>query len=341
MQIINGKWKAIPKQTYIAIFSGCFLAISCVGFLAYWMALDPVTVEADGKKLQWSTVSGTVGQALREKQIALHEGDEVVPGLDAKVTKDLRIQVIRSFPVQVTIAGKTVQVNTISKSVREVLQRAKVSFDSDDKILPALETVVTPGQTIRVISVTEKVETVQVAINPATEYRKDRTMERGVQKVLRQAVPGMLERQVKVVYEDGKPTRRLKMAERILKPAINGIVALGIKPIVSTLVTSRGTYRYIELKNMVATAYYPGPESTGKYAAQARTYTGKKAGFGLVAVDRRVIPLGTMLYIEGYGKAEAADIGAAIKGNRIDLCFETYREAIMYGRRNVKVYILE
>jgi 3D (Asp-Asp-Asp) domain-containing protein len=92
---------------------------------------------------------------------------------------------------------------------------------------------------------------------------------------------------------------------------------------------------------MEATAYYPGPESCGIYARNGRTYTGKKAGFGTVAVDKRVIPLGTKLYIEGYGYAEATDIGGAIKGNRIDLCFETYREAEMFGRRKVKVYILE
>ena len=46
------------------------------------------------------------------------------------------------------------------------------------------------------------------------------------------------------------------------------------------------------------------------------------------------------MYIEGYGEGIAADIGGAIKGNRIDLCFDTYEEAIQWGRRTVKVYIL-
>jgi len=51
--------------------------------------------------------------------------------------------------------------------------------------------------------------------------------------------------------------------------------------------------------------------------------------------------LGSRLYVPGYGHALAADVGGAIKGNRIDLCFDTYNEAIQYGRRTVKVYILE
>jgi 3D (Asp-Asp-Asp) domain-containing protein len=66
-----------------------------------------------------------------------------------------------------------------------------------------------------------------------------------------------------------------------------------------------------------------------------------KAGKGVVAVDPRVIPLGTRLYIEGYGVAVAGDVGSAIKGRRIDLGFGTYAEAIRWGRRNVRVQILD
>lgn len=91
---------------------------------------------------------------------------------------------------------------------------------------------------------------------------------------------------------------------------------------------------------MEATGYYPGPECTGE-SADGLTATGKIATYGIVAVDPKVIPLGTMLYVEGYGRAEAADVGGAIKGDRIDLCFRTYREALVYGRKRVRVYFLE
>jgi 3D (Asp-Asp-Asp) domain-containing protein len=60
-----------------------------------------------------------------------------------------------------------------------------------------------------------------------------------------------------------------------------------------------------------------------------------------VAVDPRVIPLRSRLYVEGYGLAIAGDTGRAIKGNRIDLGFNTYREAMRFGRRSVIVHILE
>jgi len=61
-----------------------------------------------------------------------------------------------------------------------------------------------------------------------------------------------------------------------------------------------------------------------------------KAQHGVVAVDPRVIPLGTRLNVEGYGNCIAGDTGSAIKGNRIDLCFDTLAECNAYGMRKVK-----
>ncbi|MER3495758.1 MAG: hypothetical protein C4320_02400, partial [Armatimonadota bacterium] len=65
------------------------------------------------------------------------------------------------------------------------------------------------------------------------------------------------------------------------------------------------------------------------------------AGYGQVAVDPRVIPLGTMVYVENYGFAIASDTGGAIKGNRIDLCYRTNAECLRFGRRKVRVHILK
>ena len=87
---------------------------------------------------------------------------------------------------------------------------------------------------------------------------------------------------------------------------------------------------------MVATAY--SPEEPG---LNDSTASGLKATRGIAAVDPAVIPLGTRLHVEGYGYALAADTGSAIKGMRIDLCFDTLEECRAYGRRTVKVEILD
>lgn len=84
---------------------------------------------------------------------------------------------------------------------------------------------------------------------------------------------------------------------------------------------------------MDSTAYSP--------LAGSHTASGSEVAVGLVAVDPSVIPLGTRLYIEGYGYAYAADTGGAIVGNRIDLFFDSEWQCNQWGRRTVKVYILE
>ena len=100
--------------------------------------------------------------------------------------------------------------------------------------------------------------------------------------------------------------------------------------------TSRGFQRYSAAYTMEATAYLP---SDG--GGSGITASGMIAQRGVAAVDTDVIPLGTRLYIPGYGEAIAADTGGAINGNRIDLCMEDYGDAIQFGRRDVTVYVLE
>ncbi|MEA4926892.1 MAG: 3D domain-containing protein [Syntrophomonadaceae bacterium] len=90
---------------------------------------------------------------------------------------------------------------------------------------------------------------------------------------------------------------------------------------------------------MVATAYDGCYECNKPYYGQP-SYIGLPLQKGIVAVDPRVIPMGTRLYVEGYGEAIAADQGNAIKGNRIDLFFDTHQQALDYGMKTVKVTIL-
>lgn len=336
MKIINwGK----RQQIYAGVI--LLLGISVlISYYAYIIALNQVTLLVDGECYKWKTLNSNVAGVLREKKITLKDGDVVRPAIGESLRNGAKIEVIRAFPVTVERMGQKIHINTISQSVGDLLKQANINCNPDDIVVPGLETVVTPHQKVRIIQVTNTIVTRQVIVHPATEYRKDKDLERGVKKTIRTGEAGLAERQIKVIYEDGRETRREIMAEKIIKPAVSSIVLVGIKPVIHTLYTSRGSFRYTEVKTMKATAYYPGPESCGKYAAYGVTYTGKKAGFGCVAVDPKVIKLGTKLYIEGYGKAEAADIGSAIKGNRIDLCYETFREAAMYGVKRVKVYIL-
>ncbi len=95
---------------------------------------------------------------------------------------------------------------------------------------------------------------------------------------------------------------------------------------------------YKRILNMTATAYAPGPLDNGKW--NNLTYVGGTVKHGVIAVDPRIIPMGTKVWVEGYGEAVAEDQGSAIKGNRIDLAFDDRRDALDYGIQNVKLYVL-
>ena len=98
-------------------------------------------------------------------------------------------------------------------------------------------------------------------------------------------------------------------------------------------------YRYSRRMTLVATAYNAGYAQNGPWGAVARL-GGVQLTQGMVAVDPSVIPLGTRLYVPGYGYGVAADTGGAIVGDRIDLCFDTGQQAVDYGRQPVTVYVL-
>ncbi len=103
------------------------------------------------------------------------------------------------------------------------------------------------------------------------------------------------------------------------------------------LQSRHGNVRRWRILTMKATAYCPH-RCCG--SPHGRTATGRRAEYGIVAVDPRVIPLGSVLYVDEYGFAIAADTGRLIKGLRIDLCFPSHREAARFGRRTLRVLLL-
>lgn len=98
---------------------------------------------------------------------------------------------------------------------------------------------------------------------------------------------------------------------------------------------------------VVATGYYSGVESTGKtpdHPTYGITYSGVKvqrAAYSTIAADLRVFPLGTVLYIPGYGYGVVADKGGAVRGNKIDLYFETKADIFaQWGKKTLEVYVV-
>ncbi len=202
------------------------------------------------------------------------------------------------------------------------------------------EPTLVPASTIPLPDFSAEYITEQITIPYSVTKKPDSTLDKGTEQIVTPGQEGLLERIRKIVKRDGEVVADVLIMEKVLAEPVDQVVLVGQKEPVKTVATENGTYRYREVKEMLATAYYPGPECTAPYT-NGLTAIGLKAGYGIVAVDPRVIPLRSRVYIPGYGIAIAGDVGGAIKGDRVDLCYETLEEAIAFGRQWVKVYILE
>lgn len=236
--------------------------------------------------------------------------------------------------VMVCVDNTVYGISTSAEKVGDVLDLLRISLSDLDRTEPAPETPVADGMEIRVTRVTcAEVEQVEV-IHRRTVVLADPDRPAGFTKILSPGADGSVRRVWRVWQKDGEETTRGVVQEEVVEEPVDTVVLRGTRG----LATRGGDWRRPLV--MEATAYDPGPRSCGKWAS-GYTATGVKAEKGVVAVDDRVIPMGTRLYIPGYGFAVAADRGGAIKGMRIDLCYATYEEAIQFGRRKIKVYRLD
>lgn len=146
--------------------------------------------------------------------------------------------------------------------------------------------------------------------------------------------PGEVRRTYQVIRKNGKPVAKKLIKEERIEPTPT-LFLMGK----SGYTTSRSSFGRGRVLVMEATAYDPSPATIGP-GATGRTAMGLRATYGHVAVDPRVIKMGTKVFVEGYGFAIASDKGSAIKGNKIDLCFDSRATALAFGRKKVKVHVL-
>jgi len=236
--------------------------------------------------------------------------------------------------IEIFADGEQILLSITPTNTAAALREAGLVLGPLDRVAPGLNKPLWPGEQIHITRV-EVITLWEEVSEPHEEIvLADPDLRPGIVVKVREGRDGKLRRQVRVWKKDGVETLRQVISTTRLQEPIEAVEIRG-----SAGLPSRGgnIRRCLTLQ---ATAYDPGPRSCGKYAS-GYTSIGLKAGKGVVAVDPRVIALGSRLYVEGYGFALAGDVGGAIKGRRIDLGFNTYREALRFGRRKVKVYVLE
>ncbi|WP_051585926.1 3D domain-containing protein [Caldanaerobius polysaccharolyticus] len=244
--------------------------------------------------------------------------------------------------VNIQIGNKKIKTSTDKKFVADIIKQAGIKIGNKDEVKPSLWEIVKSGETIRIYRVDERIVTEVKDVPFDVKKSYTTRLEVGKSKVIQEGQQGKKQLKYKVILKDGKEIARTLLEEKVIKAPISKVIAVGT---IGMITTSRGeTIRYSRVMTMEATAYSCSYSDTGKSPGDRGygiTALGIKARPGVAAVDPSVIPLGTRLYVEGYGYALAADTGSAIVGNKIDLYFTEPEKAQRYGRRLVKVYILK
>jgi len=160
----------------------------------------------------------------------------------------------------------------------------------------------------------------------------------GQRRMLRAGSNGIAWVTERITYWNDIAVNRQTISHEVVRDAKPGVVLVGTPRTLAQLRAALPKAALTAAMTMEATAY---TADTATAYPTGYTATGILAREGVVAVDPRVIPLGTTVFVPGYGIAIAADTGGAIVGNRIDLCMDRYGDAVNFGRRTVQVYVLK
>jgi 3D (Asp-Asp-Asp) domain-containing protein len=255
------------------------------------------------------------------------------------------IQIVRTseVTVSVTLFGAAARVTLSGGTVADALAAAGYASDLRenvrDVITPASATPLEEGMEIAVIRyiVLTKVEIEDIPFDIIEQTSS--SVNAGTSVITVEGELGQLESTYEVVLRDGEEIHRTEPRETLLKEPVTQIVVNGTG---GTIRLQCGTYRrYTRRLEIVATAY------TTERQVNKINAIGNIARVGTIAVDPKVIPLRIEVFVTSrngtwvYGLARTEDTGGKIKGNIIDLYFDTWDECIQFGRRTGYLYILE
>ncbi|MCS7070989.1 MAG: ubiquitin-like domain-containing protein, partial [Anaerolinea sp.] len=299
----------------------------------------PFSVEVDGIQLALASAEPTVGSALYAAGITLHAADQIVidgerARLNAPVRAGAVVRVERAAPVQIEVDGRTISTLSGGTTVADVLAETGIAMVGLDYTVPSEAAAVTPGMTVRVFRVKEVVIAEDSPIPYTTLMQPDADLELDQRAVIQAGRPGVQRTTVRIRYENGIEVARSVESSYPLVAAQDEIVAYGTRVVIRTLDTPDGPVEYWRTFRVYATSYHPAALGGDNITA-----TGRILQRGIIGADRDLLPFGTEVYVEGYGRGVIADTGPDRASTRwIDLGYSD--DDWVNWHRWVTIYIL-
>lgn len=324
-----------------------------IGSGALRVSADTTYKINDNGKVSYHTTSAT------DPEVILDEAGLEL-GIDDTYTTEesngyTEIHVQRVQMVTINNGGQILKTGTYGGTVEELLARLNLKLGEDDEIDVELSEKTFDGMEIVIDRIHRSVENYSKTLPFETEYVEDPNLPAGQEKVLSAGSDGEMLCTAVVTYENGVESSRRTLRTHISTQPVNQIVAVGTakesRAMTGELVIGDGVIitedgdvlTYTGTISVLATAY-----TCEGWGRPGITATGTIARVGAIAVDPRIIPYGTRMFIVSddgeyiYGIATAEDTGHPdfIVGHRIDLYMDTEYECIQFGARNCTVYVL-
>lgn len=299
--------------------------------LGFTFSKTTVYLVENGRQELLKTSSKNVEDLLEERKVVLGPHQVVLPQTSTPLKEGMVVEIRSEQKIILIADNQKTEFTSVAATVGEVLAEKKVVVRGEDIITPDVEQKITGDTEIRVTRVVSKTEEKRAVLPYCTESVQDTSIPRGITKTVKSGHNGEEIQKWTVIYHDGQESSRQLLEKQSISKPQNAVIHVGTG---QGNTVSRGgqTFRYRQAIDVVASAY----TYTGR-----NTACGVSPSYGVVAVDPKVIPLGTRLYIEGYGFATALDTGGAIRGNRIDVFLESYGAARNWGVKRVRTYIVE
>lgn len=303
-------------------------------------AAHVVLFASEGTETQHVTSARTVGAFLQARGIVVGPHDYVRPALDTPLSDNMEVHYTAAVPVHlITPSGKET-VFSAAGDIGAFLQEQSIALGPHDIVQPSRSEPLVAGSIVRVTRVRTWVSREHRHIAERTVHEIDFALPPGKRKIVAEGRPGLRVTMVDYTQTNGRIAKHVVGSRLVRKPK-ERIIAEGVGTserfaAFAKRDLQKTAYMAESALRMVATAYTAECAGCSGYTA-----SGYRAGRGIVAVDPRIIPLGTKLFIPGYGFAIAGDTGGAIVGNRIDLGFNSIGDAMNFGRRIIRVYRLK
>lgn len=285
-------------------------------------SLTITILDADSQHIVRSTAV-TVGAALDAAGITLSAADGVTPNRETRLTDNLIIQVQRAMPLTIQVDGRIQQIRSPHTNALDVLNTAGIPLYGQDYTQPGPQVPLQPHTTIYVIRVREDFRLVDTPIPYETIWQASDQLPLDQKAVISPGEAGIHRQRVRVRYENGREVSQMVDAEWVARAPIHQVIGYGTRLTLGVVNTPDGPREYWRVVRMRVTSYTAA--TSGKEPddpAYGLTASGRPAGFGVVAIDRSVVPFRSSVYVPGYGVAYAGDTGHGVQGRWIDLGYD-------------------